>query len=203
MGRSTGYWRPCWSLHPRYGGLIGARRGHVEGSTVSARSTGLARRRRLAAGEVDPESCSAAALERIERRTPPSTRRRDLPNARARCRPAPPPRRRAVVIKDEWAASWRAHASGGRTDDPHRTWSPSLTAPCATRRDRGVGTCRVCAVSTRNSPSRRRRNPGTQSAARVAPPRPCVLRRRRPVAAAVAPRLGSVRFPAAYCGLTG
>jgi Asp-tRNA(Asn)/Glu-tRNA(Gln) amidotransferase A subunit family amidase len=168
----------------------------------------------IAAGEVDPGEILDAALARIDERNPALNaivatfpeRSREMLDAAA-----PGPLRGVpVVIKDEWPLPWRAQRFGAA--ELTVSTAPGESAPYRALRDAGavivgVGNMHeLGAGSTGNTsyygaarnPWDTERCPGgssSGSAASVAA---------RLVAGAVgADGLGSVRFPAAYCGLTG
>jgi Asp-tRNA(Asn)/Glu-tRNA(Gln) amidotransferase A subunit family amidase len=168
----------------------------------------------IAAGEVDPGKLLDAALERIERRNPalnavvetfPERSREMLAAA-----PAGPLHGVPVVIKDEWPLPWRAQRFGAA--ELMTPTAPAESGPYRALRDAGavvvgVGNMHeLGAGSTGNisfyGPARNpwdtNRCPGGSSSG------PAASVAARLVAGAVgADGLGSVRFPAAYCGLTG
>jgi Asp-tRNA(Asn)/Glu-tRNA(Gln) amidotransferase A subunit family amidase len=168
----------------------------------------------IAAGDVDPGALLDAALERIEQRNPalnavvetfPERSREMLAGA-----PAGPLRGVPVVIKDEWPLPWRAQRFGAAELMAHT--APGESGPYLALRDAGavvvgVGNMHeLGAGSTGNTsvygPARNpwdtERCPGGSSSG------PAASVAARLVAGAVgADGLGSVRFPAAYCGLTG
>jgi aspartyl-tRNA(Asn)/glutamyl-tRNA(Gln) amidotransferase subunit A len=168
----------------------------------------------IAAGEIDPEELLEAALERIEQRNPalnavvetfPERSREMLAAA-----PAGPLRGVPVVIKDEWPLPWRAQRFGA-AELTART-APGESGPYRALRDAGavivgVGNMHeLGAGSTGNlsfygaarNPWDTERCPGGSSSG------PASAVAGGMVAGAVgADGLGSVRFPAAYCGLTG
>jgi len=168
----------------------------------------------IAAGEVDPGDLLDAALARIEERNPalnavvetfPERSREMLASA-----PAGPLRGVPVVIKDEWPLPWRAQRFGAA--ELMAPTAPGESGPYRALRDAGavivgVGNMHeLGAGSTGNTsfygPARNpwdtERCPGGSSSG------PAASVAARLVAGAVgADGLGSVRFPAAYCGLTG
>jgi aspartyl-tRNA(Asn)/glutamyl-tRNA(Gln) amidotransferase subunit A len=168
----------------------------------------------IAAGEVDPVELLEAALARIEQRNPavnavvetfPERSREMLAAA-----PDGPLRGVPVVIKDEWPLPWRAQRFGAA--DMLAPAAPGESGPYRALRDAGavivgVGNMHeLGASSTGNAsvygPARNpwdtERCPGGSSSG------PAAAVAARLVAGAVgADGLGSVRFPAAYCGLTG
>ncbi len=168
----------------------------------------------IAAGEVDPAELLDAALERLERRNPevnavvatfPERSREMLAAA-----PAGPLRGVPVAIKDEWPLPWRAQRFGAA--QMLAPTAPGESGPYRALRDAGavivgVGNMHeLGASSTGNSsvygPARNpwdtERCPGGSSSG------PAAAVAARLVAGAVgADGIGSIRFPAAYCGLTG
>lgn len=168
----------------------------------------------IAAGEADPERLLEASLRRIEERNPavnavvatfPERSREMLAAA-----PAGPLHGVPVVIKDEWPLPWRAQRFGAAEMlvEPE----PGESGPYRALRDAGavivgVGNMHeLGAGSTGNlsdyGPARNpwdtERCPGGSSSG------PASSVAARLVAGAVgADGVGSVRFPAAYCGLTG
>jgi Asp-tRNA(Asn)/Glu-tRNA(Gln) amidotransferase A subunit family amidase len=168
----------------------------------------------VAAGEVDPGELLDAALERIEQRNPalnavvetfPERSREMLAAA-----PDGPLRGVPVVIKDEWPLPWRAQRFGAA--ELTTPTAPGESGPYRALRDAGavivgVGNMHeLGAGSTGNTsvygaarnPWNTERCPGGSSSG------PAASVAGRLVAGAVgADGLGSVRFPAAYCGLTG
>jgi len=168
----------------------------------------------IAAGEVDPSELLGATLERIEQRNPvlnavvetfPERSREMLAAA-----PPGPLHGVPIVIKDEWPLPWRAQRFGAA-----QLLAPTAageSGPYRALRDAGavvvgVGNMHeLGAGSTGNTsfygPARNpwdtERCPGGSSSG------PAASVAARLVAGAVgADGLGSVRFPAAYCGLTG
>lgn len=168
----------------------------------------------IASGEVDPGDLLDAALARIEQRNPalnavvetfPERSREMLAGA-----PEGPLHGVPVVIKDEWPLPWRAQRFGAA--ELMTPTSPGESGPYRALRDAGavvvgVGNMHeLGAGSTGNTsvygPARNpwdtERCPGGSSSG------PAASVAGRLVAGAVgADGLGSVRFPAAYCGLTG
>jgi Asp-tRNA(Asn)/Glu-tRNA(Gln) amidotransferase A subunit family amidase len=168
----------------------------------------------LAAGEVDPGELLDATLARIEQRNPalnavvetfPERSREMLAAA-----PEGPLRGVPVVIKDEWPLPWRAQRFGAA--ELMAPTSPGESAPYRALRDAGavivgvgnmheLGAGSTGAVSfygPARNPWDTERCPGGSSSG------PAAAVAGRLVAGAVgADGLGSVRFPAAYCGLTG
>src|SRR4051812_2833495 len=168
----------------------------------------------IAAGEADPAELLDAALARIEERNPainavvetfPERSREMLEAA-----PEGPLRGVPVVIKDEWPLPWRAQRFGSA--EMMRPVAPAESGPYLALRDAGaviVGVANMHeagASSTGNisvygparNPWDRERCPGGSSSG------PGAAVAARLVAGAVgADGIGSIRYPAAYCGLTG
>jgi aspartyl-tRNA(Asn)/glutamyl-tRNA(Gln) amidotransferase subunit A len=168
----------------------------------------------IAAGELDPAQLLDAALARLERRNPainavvesfPERSREMLAAA-----PAGPLHGVPVVIKDEWPLPWRAQRFGAA--EMLAPTAPGESGPYRALRDAGavilgVGNMHeLGSSSTGNSsvygPARNpwdtERCPGGSSSG------PAAAVAARLVAGAVgADGIGSIRFPAAYCGLTG
>jgi aspartyl-tRNA(Asn)/glutamyl-tRNA(Gln) amidotransferase subunit A len=168
----------------------------------------------IAAGEVDPAVLLEATLARIEERNPalnavvetfPERSREMLAAA-----PAGPLHGVPIVIKDEWPLPWRAQRFGAA--ELLAETAPGESGPYRALRDAGavvvgVGNMHeLGAGSTGNTsvygaarnPWDTERCPGGSSSG------PASAVAGRLVAGAVgADGLGSVRFPAAYCGLTG
>jgi Asp-tRNA(Asn)/Glu-tRNA(Gln) amidotransferase A subunit family amidase len=169
----------------------------------------------IAGGDVDAGELLDAALARIESRNPgvnavvetfPERSREMLAAA-----PEGPLRGVPVVIKDEWPLPWRAQRFGA-ADVPGAHLDPGESGPFRALRDAGavivgVGNMHeLGAGSTGNlshygparNPWNTERCPGGSSSG------PAAAVAAGLVAGAVgADGLGSVRFPAAYCGLTG
>jgi Asp-tRNA(Asn)/Glu-tRNA(Gln) amidotransferase A subunit family amidase len=168
----------------------------------------------IAAGDVDPGELLDAVLARIEQRNPvlnavvetfPERSREMLDAA-----PAGPLHGVPIVIKDEWPLPWRAQRFGAA--ELLAPTAPGESGPYRALRDAGavvvgVGNMHeLGAGSTGNTsvygpahnPWDTARCPGGSSSG------PAASVAGRLVAGAVgADGLGSVRFPAAYCGLTG
>ncbi len=168
----------------------------------------------IAAGDVDPEELLERALARIARRNPainaivetfPERSRQMLDEA-----PAGPLHGVPVVIKDEWPLPWRAQRFGAA--EMFAPTAPGESGPYRALRDAGATIVGVAnmhelgASSTGNTsvygPARNpwdpERCPGGSSSG------PAAAVAGRLVAGAVgADGIGSIRFPAAYCGLTG
>jgi aspartyl-tRNA(Asn)/glutamyl-tRNA(Gln) amidotransferase subunit A len=168
----------------------------------------------IAAGEVDATELLEAALVRIEERNPalnavvetfPERSREMLAAA-----PAGPLHGVPVVIKDEWPLPWRAQRFGAA--DMLAATEPGESGPYRALRDAGavivgVGNMHELGASSTGSisvygPARNPwdtdRCPGGSSSG------PASAVAARLVAGAVgADGIGSIRYPAAYCGLTG
>jgi Asp-tRNA(Asn)/Glu-tRNA(Gln) amidotransferase A subunit family amidase len=168
----------------------------------------------IAAGEVDPGELLDAALARIEERNPAINavvvtfpeRSREMLDAA----PEGPLRGVPVVIKDEWPLPWRAQRFGAA--QMFAPTAPGESGPYRALREAGATIVGVAnmhelgASSTGNTsvygpahnPWNPERCPGGSSSG------PAAAVAARLVAGAVgADGIGSVRFPAAYCGLTG
>jgi Asp-tRNA(Asn)/Glu-tRNA(Gln) amidotransferase A subunit family amidase len=168
----------------------------------------------IAAGDADPGELLDATLERISERNPalnaivetfPEQSREMLAAA-----PEGPLRGVPVVIKDEWPLPWRAQRFGAA--EMLAPSAPGESGPYRALRDAGativgVGNMHeLGAGSTGNvsyyGPARNpwdpERCPGGSSSG------PAAAVAARLVAGAVgADGVGSIRYPAAYCGLTG
>jgi len=168
----------------------------------------------IAAGDADPAELLDAALARIEERNPavnavvetfPERSREMLAAA-----PEGPLRGVPVVIKDEWPLPWRAQRFGAA--EMMTATAPGESGPYRALHDAGaviVGVANMHelgASSTGNTsvygaarnPWDIERCPGGSSSG------PAAAVAARLVAGAVgADGIGSIRFPAAYCGLTG
>jgi aspartyl-tRNA(Asn)/glutamyl-tRNA(Gln) amidotransferase subunit A len=168
----------------------------------------------VAAGELDPAELLEAALARIELRNPainavvetfPERSREMLAAA-----PDGPLRGVPIVIKDEWPLPWRAQRFGAA--DMLSPAAPGESGPYRALRDAGAvivgvgnmhelgasSTGNVSVYGPARNPWDTERCPGGSSSG------PAAAVAARLVAGAVgADGLGSVRFPAAYCGLTG
>jgi aspartyl-tRNA(Asn)/glutamyl-tRNA(Gln) amidotransferase subunit A len=168
----------------------------------------------IAAGEVDPGDLLDATLTRIEERNPainavvetfPERSREMLAAA-----PEGPLHGVPVVIKDEWPLPWRAQRFGAA--ELLAQTAPGESGPYRALRDAGAvivgvgnmhelgsgSTGNVSVYGPARNPWDTERCPGGSSSG------PAAATAARLVAGAVgADGLGSVRFPAAYCGLTG
>jgi Asp-tRNA(Asn)/Glu-tRNA(Gln) amidotransferase A subunit family amidase len=170
----------------------------------------------IAAGELDPAELLDATLARIEERNPainavvetfPERSREMLAAA-----PEGPLRGVPVVIKDEWPLPWRAQRFGAAQLLAASQPRPAESGPYLALRDAGAtivgignmhelgagSTGAVSVYGAARNPWDVERCPGGSSSG------PAAAAAARLVAGAVgADGLGSVRFPAAYCGLTG
>src|SRR3954462_13990386 len=169
----------------------------------------------IAAGELDPGELLDACLARIEERNPelnavvatfPDQSREMLAAA-----PDGPLRGVPVLIKDEWPLPWRAETVGAATV-PGVTLEPGESGPYRALRDAGAVIAGVANMhelgssSTGNTslygaahnPWDLERCPGGSSSGPAAAVAGGI------VSGAVGPGgLGSIRYPSAYCGLTG
>jgi Asp-tRNA(Asn)/Glu-tRNA(Gln) amidotransferase A subunit family amidase len=170
----------------------------------------------LAAGEADAGELLDAALARIESRNPainavvatfPERSREMLAAA-----PAGPLHGVPVVIKDEWPLPWRAQRFGAAQMLATREAAPAESGPHRALRDAGAvivgvgnmhelgagSTGNVSVYGPAHNPWDTERCPGGSSSG------PAAAVAARLVAGAVgADGVGSIRYPAAYCGLTG
>ncbi len=168
----------------------------------------------VAAGEVDSADLLDAALERIGARNPelnavvetfPERSREMLAAA-----PPGPLRGVPVVIKDEWPLPWRAQRFGAA--EMIAPSSPGESGPYRALRDAGAvvvgvgnmhefgasSTGNLSVYGAAHNPWDLERCPGGSSSG------PAAAVAARLVAGAVgADGIGSIRYPAAYCGLTG
>jgi len=168
----------------------------------------------IAAGDVDPVELLEAALARIEALNPtlnavvetfPERSREMLAGA-----PAGPLHGVPVVIKDEWPLPWRAQRFGAAElmtptaageSGPYRALrdAGAIVAGVGNMHELGAGsTGNLSYYGPCHNPWDTERCPGGSSSG------PGAAVAARLVAGAVgADGVGSVRFPAAYCGLTG
>jgi aspartyl-tRNA(Asn)/glutamyl-tRNA(Gln) amidotransferase subunit A len=168
----------------------------------------------IAAGEVVAGELLDAALERIAQRNPalnavvetfPERSREMLAVA-----PNGPLHGVPVVVKDEWPLPWRAQRFGAA--ELLAPTAPAESGPYRALRDAGAvivgvgnmhelgagSTGNISVYGAARNPWNTERCPGGSSSG------PAAAVAARLVAGAVgADGLGSVRFPAAYCGLTG
>jgi Asp-tRNA(Asn)/Glu-tRNA(Gln) amidotransferase A subunit family amidase len=168
----------------------------------------------VAAGEADPAQLLEAALARIEQRNPainavvetfPERSREMVERA-----PEGPLRGVPVVIKDEWPLPWRAQRFGAA--EMIAPSEPGESGPYRALRDAGAtivgvgnmhelgagSTGAISVYGPARNPWDTDRCPGGSSSG------PAAAVSARLVAGAVgADGVGSIRYPAAYCGLTG
>ncbi len=169
----------------------------------------------IAAGEVDPGELLDACLARIAERNPdlnaivatfPEESRRMLDEA-----PEGPLRGVPIVIKDEWPLPWRAETIGAASV-PGVEIEPGESGPYRALRDAGAviagignmhelgssSTGNTSVYGPAHNPWDLERCPGGSSSG------PAASVAGGLVSGAVgADGLGSIRYPAAYCGLTG
>jgi len=169
----------------------------------------------IAGGEADPGELLDAALARIEERNPavnaivevfPEESRRMLAEA-----PRGPLYGVPVAIKDEWPLPWRAQRLGA-AEYVGPAPEPGESGPYRALRDAGAvivgvanmheygsgSTGHISAFGPARNPWDTDRAPGGSSSG------PAAAVAARLVAGAVgADGVGSIRYPAAYCGLTG
>jgi Asp-tRNA(Asn)/Glu-tRNA(Gln) amidotransferase A subunit family amidase len=169
----------------------------------------------IAAGDLDPGELLDACLARIEERNPdlnaviatfPDESRRMLEQA-----PEGPLRGVPVLIKDEWPLPWRAETIGAASV-PGVKLEPGESGPYRALRDAGAviagvanmhelgssSTGNTSVYGAAHNPWDLERCPGGSSSG------PAAAVAGGLVAGAVgADGLGSIRYPAAYCGLTG
>jgi aspartyl-tRNA(Asn)/glutamyl-tRNA(Gln) amidotransferase subunit A len=168
----------------------------------------------IAGGAVDPAELLEAALARIDERNPainavvetfPERSREMLAAA-----PSGPLHGVPVVIKDEWPLPWRAQRFGAA--DMLAKTAPGESGPYRALRDAGAvvvgvgnmhelgsgSTGNVSVYGPARNPWNVERCPGGSSSG------PAAAVAGRLVAGAVgADGVGSIRYPATYCGLTG
>ncbi len=168
----------------------------------------------IAAGDVDAGELLDASLERIEQRNPAINAVVETFPERSREMLAAAPRGPLygvpVVVKDEWPLPWRAQRFGAA--ELMRPTAPGESGPYRALRDAGAvvvgvgnmhelgagSTGNVSVYGPCRNPWDTERCPGGSSSG------PASSVAAQLVAGAVgADGLGSVRFPAAYCGLTG
>jgi Asp-tRNA(Asn)/Glu-tRNA(Gln) amidotransferase A subunit family amidase len=168
----------------------------------------------IAAGEVDPAELLDAALARIEQRNPALNAVvetfAEFSREMLTAAPDGPLRGVPIVIKDEWPLPWRAQRFGAA--ELMAPTAPGESGPYLALRDAGAvvvgvgnmhelgagSTGNVSVYGPARNPWDTERCPGGSSSG------PAAAVAGRLVAGAVgADGLGSVRFPAAYCGLTG
>ena len=169
----------------------------------------------IAAGELDPVELLEACLARIEERNPdlnavvatfPDESRRMLHEA-----PDGPLRGVPVLIKDEWPLPWRAETVGA-ANVPGVRLEPGESEPYRALRDAGAvitgvanvhelgagSTGNTSAYGPAHNPWHLERCPGGSSSGPAAGVAGGLVS-----GAVGADGLGSIRYPAAYCGLTG
>ncbi|HUC00857.1 MAG TPA: amidase [Solirubrobacterales bacterium] len=168
----------------------------------------------VAAGEADPAELLDAALARIEQRNPAINAVVEIFPERssemAAGAPDGPLRGVPVVIKDEWPLPWRAQRFGAAemiTPSAPGESGPYLALRAAGATIVGVGnmhelgsgsTGAISCYGPARNPWDTERCPGGSSSG------PAAAVSARLVAGAVgADGVGSIRYPAAYCGLTG
>ena len=168
----------------------------------------------IAAGEADPVELLEAALARIEERNPAINAVVETFPERSRAMlaaaPAGPLHGVPVVIKDEWPLPWRAQRFGAA--DMLASTAPGESGPYRALRDAGAvivgvgnmhelgssSTGNVSVYGPARNPWNVERCPGGSSSG------PASAVAARLVAGAVgADGVGSIRYPATYCGLTG
>jgi len=183
--------------------------------TAAALDLGLrAQAAAIAVGEVDAAELLEAALARIEERNPALNAVVEIFPERSRemlaAAPPGPLHGVPVVIKDEWPLPWRAQRFGAA--ELLAPTAPGESGPYRALRDAGAtivgvgnmhelgagSTGNVSFYGAARNPWDTARCPGGSSSG------PAAAVAGGLVAGAVgADGLGSVRFPAAYCGLTG
>lgn len=168
----------------------------------------------IAAGEADPNELLEATLERIEQRNPALNAVVATFPERSREMLAAAPegllRGVPVVIKDEWPLPWRAQRFGAA--EMLAPSAPGESGPYRALRDAGAtivgvgnmhelgagSTGNISVYGPAHNPWDTERCPGGSSSG------PASAVAARLVAGAVgADGVGSIRYPAAYCGLTG
>ncbi len=168
----------------------------------------------IAAGDADPSQLLDEALARIEERNPALNAIVETFPERSREMLAAAPdgslRGVPVVIKDEWPLPWRAQRFGSA--EMMKPTAPQESGPYRALRDAGAvivgvgnmeelgagSTGAISVYGPAHNPWDTDRCPGGSSSG------PAASVAARLVAGAVgADGLGSVRYPAAYCGLTG
>jgi Asp-tRNA(Asn)/Glu-tRNA(Gln) amidotransferase A subunit family amidase len=168
----------------------------------------------IAAGELDAGELLDATLARIEERNPALNAVVETFPERSRemlvAAPAGPLHGVPVVIKDEWPLPWRAQRFGAA--EMLAETAPGESGPYRALRDAGAvivgvgnmhelgagSTGNVSVYGPAHNPWNPERCPGGSSSG------PAAAVAGRLVAGAVgADGVGSIRYPAAYCGLTG
>ena len=168
----------------------------------------------IAAGELDPAELLEATLGRIAERNPTLNAVVETFPERSRAMLAAAPRGPLhgvpVVIKDEWPLPWRAQRFGAA--EMLAPAAPGESGPYRALRDAGAvivgvgnmhelgasSTGNISVYGPAHNPWNPERCPGGSSSG------PAASVAARLVAGAVgADGVGSIRYPAAYCGLTG
>jgi Asp-tRNA(Asn)/Glu-tRNA(Gln) amidotransferase A subunit family amidase len=168
----------------------------------------------IASGEADAGELLEACLERIAERNPPLNAVVETFPERSRemleAAPAGPLHGVPVVIKDEWPLPWRAQRFGAA--EMLKPAAPGESGPYRALRDAGAviagianmhewgssSTGNTSVYGPAHNPWNTERCPGGSSSG------PAAAVAASLVAGAVgADGLGSIRYPAAYCGLTG
>jgi Asp-tRNA(Asn)/Glu-tRNA(Gln) amidotransferase A subunit family amidase len=169
----------------------------------------------IAAGDADPRELLDATLARLEERNPalnaivetfPEESRRMLDAA-----PPGPLQGVPIAIKDEWPLPWRAERLGAAAplgparqpgeSGPYRALrdSGAVIVGIANMHEYGMGsTGAMSAYGAARNPWNTERCPGGSSSGSAA-----AVAARLVAGAVGADGIGSIRFPAAYCGLTG
>ncbi len=168
----------------------------------------------IAAGEIDPVELLEATLTRVAERNPALNAVvetfPEMSRAMSDAAPAGPLHGVPVVIKDEWPLPWRAQRFGAA--EMLAPSAPGESGPYRALRDAGAvivgvgnmhelgsgSTGNVSFYGPAHNPWDLERCPGGSSSG------PAAAVAARLVAGAVgADGIGSIRYPAAYCGLTG
>jgi len=168
----------------------------------------------IAGGELDPGELLEATLARIEERNPALNAVVEIFPERSRemlaAAPPGPLHGVPIVIKDEWPLPWRAQRFGAAEMLAHA--EPGESGPYRALRDAGAvivgvgnmhelgasSTGNISVYGAAHNPWNPDRCPGGSSSG------PAASVAARLVAGAVgADGVGSIRYPAAYCGLTG
>jgi aspartyl-tRNA(Asn)/glutamyl-tRNA(Gln) amidotransferase subunit A len=168
----------------------------------------------IAAGDADPAELLRATLARIEERNPelnaivatfPDESRKMLAEA-----PEGPLRGVPVAVKDEWPLPWRAERLGAAElltpthpgeSGPYRALrdAGAVIVGVANMHEYGAGsTGHISAYGPARNPWDTERCPGGSSSGSGA-----AVAARLVAGAVGADGVGSIRYPAAYCGLTG
>jgi len=168
----------------------------------------------IVSGELDPAALLDAALARIEERNPAINAVVETFPERSRAMldaaPDGPLRGVPMVIKDEWPLPWRAQRFGAA--EMLSPAKPGESGPFRALRDAGAvivgvgnmheagggSTGNVSVYGPARNPWDTARCPGGSSSGPAA-----AVSARLTAGAVGADGIGSIRFPAAYCGLTG